>query len=439
MTSNEWSSSVVSVRYGDGVVNNNNTAANTTAPNRRTTSGSAVVSVSASCSTSGSPATKGAVQPFTTSKRTELVPLEAHQGSAAADVSHTYWKPSRNEVGLLEALHRRTSANQTYLLVSSRPAPELQRNFSRGHSHDDENVNLDSELFKCSKTTLVLQGMERHVADEVAIDGRTLKQGMRENLPQLHQDDYYLVRYRDYSDWAVRNTRQCKKKHNNMSAAWPPTFPTEVHCDTVRSPEYVVQCFAVRVGQSPGAFVPITEPQYLMGLEILEQQKHTVSPAQVASKAVNLFALNADQFRSLSAVAPSAPQPGSTASGLPHQSHASSAAYVPPSAWNWTPSAIERRLNHFLEDQYRSVGRLVVKGVVVGLAVYFFVEYVRRGTGLNRSSQPAVGSSRRRGSRSSQQGSTPSDQGGSVIGSVVSSVFLTGPKEVFDFVFGRFA
>lgn len=415
MTEDNWSNRSVVVR---GAAH---------AGNRGGTDAPTVVVVAAAA---GNSTLRGVVQPYSAVSRDSMIPYHSATPSAtsllpasiggllvpSSDISHTYWIPQRerHEVGLLEALHRRTAANTSYMLVSSRPQEELQRNFSDAAGCC---VNLDVDLFKLSKTHIALHQMERNVHDDVTLDGRSLKSGMREQLPQLQHDDYYLVRYRDYSDWAVSTLKPQTKR------------------DSLFGPKYVEQCFAVRVGQGPGVFIPITEPQFLFGNEILDRQRLTVSPAQVASRAVNLFALNADQMKSIETIDLS-----SHAQPQPH-SHgtAAAAAYVPPSKWDWTPSAIEKRVNHFLEEQYRSVGRMVVKGALVAVAMYFFVQFVRQGTGLNNSipdrNQQAT-SSRRQARRSSQRYEDDINTGGSVVGSVLRGVFFTGPKEVFDFLLG---
>lgn len=412
----DWNKSVV-VRQG----NNNSNAV--------------VVSSSAAPSASASVGARGAVQPYVSVHRHELALATTADASApsswlspltasATDVSKTFWKPSaeRHEVGLLETLHKRTAANTSQLLVTTRPLEELRRNFSLPTG---ECINIDNDLFKLSKTTTTLRNMEQ-LDDGVNVDGKTLKSGMREHLAQLHQDDYYLVKYRDYSDWAIKYYSSIAKS------------------DSLFGPKYVEKCFAIRVGQNPGAFIQITEPQLMFGWELLEAQKHTVTPQQISSRAVNLFALNADQFRALNTVNEpsvaaagghqSSPNPKQQAS---HQSHdASSSGYVAPSPWDWTPVAIEKRISHFMEQQYRSVGRMVVKTVVVGTCLYFFVQYVKRGTGLQSpqqsTSQVASG---RRGSRRAPQ---VVDEGGSMIGAVASGVFsfLSGPKAMFDYMLG---
>jgi hypothetical protein len=347
----------------------------------------------------------------------------------ASDHARTYWKPdkSKNEIGLLETLHRRSDNHLMHLLVSSRPAEELRHNFSGGNG---DCICIDDDLFKLSKTHFALRHMEQRVDDHVMVDGQAVKSVMREHLPQLHQDDYYLLAYRDYSDWAV-NAKELRSR---------------VVRDSTFGPKYVEEWFAIRVGQNPGAFIPITQGQFLFGCEILDQQRHSATPAQIASKAINLFALNTDQFRSTASLERSSQasqqNPASQQQGGAH----AAAVYIPPSPWDWTPTAIERRINHFLDQQYRAVGRLVVKGLLVGFCTYLFVQYVRRGTGLMTPNHNtggggalnARGVSRRHHRASGGRGGYVDDGGasGSAIGSVIRSVFITGPKDVFDFILG---
>lgn len=394
-----------------------------------------VIIMSSSTATSVPPRCADAVvQPYSSTQRSLMTSLSSSapvvpffvallDSDASRDHARTYWKPDalRGDVGLLETLHRRADNHMMHLLVSSRPADELRHNFS---VRNGDCISLDDDLFKLSKTHFALRHLER-VDDHVTVDGHALKSAMRENLPQLHQDDYYLVSYRDYSTWAVSQ----------------PHLRPHVKRDSTLGPKYVTQYFAIRVGQNPGSFLPITEAQYLFGCEVLEQQRHSATPAQIASKAINLFALNTDQFRSTSAVVGrSGSTTESSADGHPRgAAAAASSGYIAPSAWDWTPAAIERRVNHFLDQQYRAVGRLVVKGVLVGFCLYLFVQFVRRGTGLT-SPPPSSARHGRRGGRVAHRNSSVDDASydstGSAVGNVVRSIFVTGPKEFFDFILG---
>jgi hypothetical protein len=437
----DWNSSVV-VRS----TNNNNNSASLVSPREemslvstRGTGSSASLRSTAVIITATSPRTgddvaRGVIQPYTSCQRA-LITSPPHNApalpfysalfdtDASNDRARTFWKPdaSKGEVGLLETLHRRADNTMMHLLVSSRPTAELRHNFS---ARNGDCICLEDDLFKLSKTHFALRHMEK-VDDHVTVDGHQIKSALREQLPQLHQDDYYLVAYRDYSAWAVGHYSSISKR------------------DSTLGPKYVEQFFAIRVGQNAGSFLPISEAQFLFGCEILEHQRHSATAAQIASKAVNLFALNTDQYRSMSAVGVSAnPQHGGNnnhATGNSTNGHAAGAAYVPPSPWDWTPTAIEKRVNHFLDQQYRAVGRLVVKGLLVGFCTYLFVQYVRRGTGLSSSSthhhhhDTSSRASRRRMAAQQRYDDTGS---GSAVGGVLRSVFVTGPKEVFDFILG---
>ncbi|CUI14887.1 GPI-anchored surface protein, putative [Bodo saltans] len=382
----------------------------------------------------GSDVARGVIQPYTSCQRALITTTPTNapalpfyssliDADAASDRARTFWKPDtgRGEIGLLETLHRRADNTMMHLLVSSRPTSELRHNFS---ARNGDCICLEDDLFKLSKTHFALRHMEK-VDDHVTVDGHQIKSVLREQLPQLHQDDYYLVAYRDYSAWAVGHYSSLAKR------------------DSTLGPKYVEQYFAIRVGQNAGSFLPITEAQFLFGCEILEHQRHSATAAQIASRAVNLFALNTDQYRSMSAVGVSANHGANAnnSAGGATGTAAAASSYVAPSPWDWTPTAVEKRVNHFLDQQYRAVGRLVVKGLLVGFCTYLFVQYVRRGTGLTSASthhhhhDTSSRGSRRR--MAAQQQQRYDDMGsGSVVGGVLRSVFVTGPKEVFDFILG---
>jgi hypothetical protein len=128
---------------------------------------------------------------------------------------------------------------------------------------------------------------------------------------------------------------------------------------------------------------------------------------------------------------------GHEAGGMP----SSSGGYVAPAWYDWTPWAIRRRVSHALEEQYKAVGRLVVKTILAGTLVYCGVLLIRRGLGVDDVSRrlpppPAARGGGHRGGRASRLGTSTADDDsrGGVVGSVVRGIFSVGPKQLLDFV-----
>ena len=67
----------------------------------------------------------------------------------------------------------------------------------------------------------------------------------------MQEDHFFLVSYRDYSDFAVR------------------ACPNDARRARFGSPKFVEKHFAVRVGQSAGVFIPVTPAQFARGWEML--------------------------------------------------------------------------------------------------------------------------------------------------------------------------
>lgn len=356
---------------------------------------------------------------------TPLIPCDRHsllppasltEALIGRDIADTFWKPdaTKGEKGLLETLYIRTAANTTYLLVNTRPDAELCRNFS---TPDGKLFSLQHNMFKLSKTALAFGQLER-MDDDLTMRGRDVKDGLRQGLPSLQQDDFYLVRYRDYSSFAVKQYSEDAKR------------------DTFMGPRYVERCFAVRVGQNSGVFIPISEAQLIFGWELLQKQRLEMPP----SLAQNTFALNADQFRSLGVIVTdeelAASRTGSNArlrGAAAGGGDGAESAYVPPHPWDWTPAAIQKRWTHYLEQKYRSVGRFVVQAVVAGVCLYVAYSYARRALGF--SDVPQLPPARGRGSRSARRGHADAyydgDHGSSgVIPAILSGVGLKGLFDV---------
>ncbi|RNE94888.1 hypothetical protein TraAM80_10523, partial [Trypanosoma rangeli] len=108
-----------------------------------------------------------------------------------------------------------------------------------------------------------------------------------------------------------------------------------------------------------------------------------------------------------------------------------SGAHEPPSIWGWSPAAIRKRIGHRLQRHYQALGRLVVRGVVLGVGAYVAWSYIRRALpsdddGANRRGQ-------RRNRWSGRGGSYAGDDAKFAPKGFLRSVVL-GPKEVFDYL-----
>ncbi|RNF18817.1 uncharacterized protein Tco025E_04394 [Trypanosoma conorhini] len=376
------------------------------------------------------------------------------------DVAATFWvpDPKRNEVGLLEAMHRRTAANRTHVLLHSRPLPELQFNFS---TCQGDNIDLSHDAFRLSKTSMAMLQLERRLMDgdeivlhsdadaggggkfgrtdsdvrrqphapptaSATISGKAFKDQLRQGLRALHEEEYYLVRYRDYSAWAVRYYADIAKK------------------DHFWANKYVEQCFAVHVGKEPGELIPITEAQFLFGVEMLQRQLLEQVGMGVTVD-INYSALSKDQFRSLGVILGNGMRDvGVEGEELRRRQEAereeeekrraanfNSGAYEPPSMWDWSPAAIKKRIDHQLQRQYQTLGRLVVRGVVLGVGLYVAWSYVRRALPSDDNGVNSRGQRRKRwGARDSYYGDE--DAKFAPKGFLRSVMF--GPKEVFDYL-----
>ncbi|TPP40996.1 Ubiquitin fold modifier 1 family protein [Leishmania donovani] len=321
------------------------------------------------------------------------------------DISQTFWmpNPSKGEIGLLEYLYRRGPTNKSHVLLQSRPLPELQFNFSTctgcniDLSHNivggsgaggSTGCNNFSSSLSSPSTSSRRPGS---TPQRISISTRAFKATMRASLQSLQEEDYYLVKYRDYSAWAVSEYRSICKT------------------DSIFGRKYVEQCFAVHVGREPGELVLITEAQFLYGVDVLQRQlinqltnavprppagwggvDANQSSYQQYQIDINYSALNADQFRSLGAV---------LGDGMRHvgvtweeerraekaKAEARARArggdddydYTPPAWYDWTPSAIRARVQRRLHRCYRSVGQLTVQLAVVGVCGFLVYRAVK--------------------------------------------------------------
>ncbi len=279
----------------------------------------------------------------------------------AQDLSATFWKPdpSRGESGLLSALVKRHApgyagggANDEYMPVFGRPALELANNYSNAKS---ERVDLSHPRFQFSRATQTMSALNQTMAaGDATVRMADVQNGLREGIPLLQTDEYYLVKYRDYSDFAV--TR----------------WNAEARRDRMMSPLFVERFFAIRVGSLHGVFIPITESQFERGNELLNAAN--ISPEAVA-KGRQQIALSVDQFKSLGTPSaefnPNMRQPGDAANGAGGLNDDDLDLPPPPHAFDWSSQACNVRWRRFKRQHYHNIGRYTLKIAVVGaVAVY---------------------------------------------------------------------
>eukprot|EP00760_Papus_ankaliazontas_P028934 PhM_4_TR4069/c0_g2_i1/m.39046 len=296
--------------------------------------------------------------------------------------SAEYWIPTGSEKGLLETIFLKSrSTVGAPVPVGSRPSLELARNFTLP---DGTKIDLDQECFKLSRAQYLLAKMSGVDVVSGQVRGDVLKQGMRENLPKLLNTEYLIVRYRDYSSFAVSAVPKC-----------------DVMRDGVLGDRYVSRGFAIRTGQDVGMLIPLTELQYIHAAELTHTMKADLSPRSRSAhgEGTALMFLSEDQFRAALAVAESVKTARYSPEALEEDAHARGGAdagsgqgegtlrrrrtrhwtfYLQP--WQWRSA-----VNEYVDEQYRSVGRIVTRVAIVvgGLSVlYISIRGYRAFTGL---------------------------------------------------------
>ncbi|EPY41445.1 hypothetical protein AGDE_02479 [Angomonas deanei] len=377
------------------------------------------------------------------------------------DISETFWIPdsSKGEMGLLEMLFRRGVHNKNNILLQSRPMQELQFNYSTVNGN---NIDLSHNCFRLSKTAMAVQQMDMALGEveeehdgyrssgssrggaTVSMTTRDFKHSIRASLQAVQQEDYYLVKYRDYSAWATSHYKSLAKN------------------DTYFGKRYVEQCLAVHVGREPGEIILITDEQFLLGVDILQRQlmneilniptgrpgsnKNNAQSYSQYQMDLDYCALNADQFRSLGAVLGDGMRPvlvqGEEIKKRKEEEEVRRSTgrdhYEAPAWYDWSPAAINKRVHHQMAYYYTSVGKLAVQALVLGTVGYIAYQYVkgvlpagaegqydprdRRGGG--RRGGGGRGNGGRRGGYDYDDDYRPG---------LLRSIML-GPKEVFDYV-----
>eukprot|EP00796_Vickermania_ingenoplastis_P006964 gene6964-4930_t len=251
----------------------------------------------------------------------------------------TYWVPdtARGETGLLELIHRRGGGNEVGrdrhpIVLQTRPLEELQRNFSVG-GDASMNIDLSHPAFRLSKTALAMERMQQTInaaqqqghtsphaeyyssharshngqggSSTITLRPEDLQLAVAQNLQTIQEDEYFLVRYRDYSQWAVTHYPNLVRREGTwrhfFGKSSPGELPQAGATTSRRSPSpqahpsttsrrrrleagkgsdgYVEQCFVVHVGSEAGELIPITEKQLLFGLDIIHRMLIREVPA----------------------------------------------------------------------------------------------------------------------------------------------------------------
>eukprot|EP00758_Cryptobia_borreli_P006855 Tbor_TRINITY_DN5213_c5_g6::TRINITY_DN5213_c5_g6_i1::g.16234::m.16234 len=361
----------------------------------------------------------------------ELAPASPSRGGAVVemvlgkDVSSMYWvpDPSKGEKGLLEMLHIRTTSNSSYIMVASRPDEELARNFSTA---DDRIFNINDDRFKLSRTSMAFHSLE-HVSDWMNLSGKDVKNGLMNTLPNLHVDEFFLLKYRDYSAWANKHFYSESKRDRPLVGSL-----------------YVERCFALRVGKEEGVLIPLTEAQLILGYEILLQQAlraRASSPNHDSNGDVNFYSgstktysLTSDQFASLGVIV------NASAFINPHIQAANEASLGLGGrrdeegswAWAWTPMGIMKRMTVAYEQKCTALGRGVVKVLIIGGSVYVLMRFIRGSSSNGKGSE----TDRDRGGRRRRARADYNSERGGMLegnrGGMLQSVFGFGPKDVLD-------
>lgn len=162
-------------------------------------------------------------------------------------------------------------------------------------------------------------------------------------------------------------------------------------------------------------FIPITEAQMLFGSELIVT--HAVSPASHGSEINPFPSLSTDQFRAVVSL---------SESSSPDRGRAASASNAPPPhPWDWSPSAVSRRWNDYLDEKYKYIGRLVFRGApFASFGAVFYIYFIRPYTADDGGPPP------RRNSRRAGRGTPP--PGG--LGEMFESLRNLGVKDVFDYM-----
>lgn len=282
------------------------------------------------------------------------------------DYSATFWKPdpTKGEKGLLQALVSRHcpnyaggGADSDFLPLNARCDMELANNFSNAAN---DRVDLSHSRFKLSRATQAVSHLNRaaQAADAGAyVAMADVRDGLRDGIAQLQTDEYFLVKYRDYSDFAT--TR----------------WHAEARRDRVLSPLFVERFFAVRVGSQHGVFIPISEAQFDRGNERLHAAN--LSPESVAKGRVQI-SLDTDQFKSLgtpsSEFNPNMRQPGDQQRSGDGGDDADLDLPPAPHAFDWSAQACNIRWRRFTRKHYHNVGRYTLKMALIGAAA-FYIKY----------------------------------------------------------------
>ena len=308
-----------------------------------------------------------------------------------------------------------TSGGEDGVPVCSRPIDELMTNF---YDFEGERANLNHRVILKGK----MGALHDHVSgvnDAAVISGREFK-GIAGGLGGFVEAEYILVCYRDYSPWASSHFPQ------ESTGSWLNPFAKM----TMRP--YVKKHFAVKLGSSPGVFVPLSEPQFFVGCNKLHMRRGAAS-SPTSHNLTQFEALSQEQFSTILNIrAPdelkgdkagagssgSAGGGNSGGGGFWASDDAASSGGLWGTLIGYTPLGYYRRVR---DEAYTALGRGLVSLLIASVSAYVAYAYLvrpivgslggrgeddRRGSGGGggRRGAPSRGSYRRGTSRDYDDG-----------------------------------
>ena len=163
-----------------------------------------------------------------------------------------YWVPGEDESGLVQAVVGLPAGNYVYL--HARPTGELRANFA---DIESEWVDLFTDLNVQGKTHAFKQSAAK-VKDTSVYTVQSVQQRLRE----ASHNEYLVVKYRDWSRWAVsRYPSEARGGFGSLKESTSALVPVVLN-PFKRS--YVDRFYLVCVNPGPGYFIPLTKKQYIL-------------------------------------------------------------------------------------------------------------------------------------------------------------------------------
>lgn len=415
------------------------------------------------------------------------------------NVHATFWVPNprHGEVGLLELIHRRGAGQRQHILLQSRPLEELKRNFSPANS-SDYSIDLSHSAFRLSKTALAVAQMSVALSGNAGggptpsypsaartgpilqVRSEDLQAAVMQNLQSMQEEEYYLVRYRDYSPWAVKHYPDLLQAASGFWESYMGKGGGKGNHNgvSIGGGGFIEQCFAVHVGREAGELIPITEAQLLYGQEMIDRQLAQEIATTPSASSLQVYGrdphaedgsqleyihrvaqyrgLSEAQFHSLWAILGEGfirvglegdeRQRRMTAAQQEKDKYFRAFAeetdfggagggmfYKAPAWYDWRPSAVQKRVRHQLQRTYHSVGKVAIQVGLISLFVYFAYRSIPGVPSLLSGAQEVLrgGTNDARGAGNWGRGDSR-PQGYPVRRGFFGSLFM-GPKDVADY------